>query len=81
MSEREMVGWLARIRAEFREMPGLRLTERQVRRLWSLDAATSAGVLRTLVGEHFLARTAEGNYVRADGGLRTSFSKSAWLRP
>ena len=79
MSELEITGWLARIRAEYREMPGLRLTESQMRRLWSLDAATAARVLRTLLGERFLVRTAEGKYVRADSGLRKSFSQPAWL--
>jgi len=66
MSEPELARWLARIRAEYREMPGLRLTEPQVRRLWCLDTATCAGVLRALVSEHFLVRTAKGNYVLAD---------------
>jgi hypothetical protein len=30
---------LARVRAEFCEMPGLCLTARQARRLWALDGA------------------------------------------
>ena len=72
--EPQMVGWLARIRAEYREMPGLRLTEPQVRRLWSLDADTCSRVLGALVREHFLARTAGGNYMLADRRLGKSWS-------
>lgn len=55
-----------RIRAEFLEMPGLRLTSRQAARLWHLDLATCEAVLATLVVEHFLQCTAGGAFVRAD---------------
>ncbi len=37
---------LRRIRGEFREMPGLRLSLEQAMRLWSLDRATCVDVLR-----------------------------------
>ena len=36
---------LSRIRGEFREMPGLRLSLEQAMRLWSLDRATCVDVL------------------------------------
>lgn len=32
----ELVDWLIRVEAEYREMPGLQLTERQMQRLWEL---------------------------------------------
>lgn len=57
---------LYRIRGEFIEMPGLRLTIEQASRLWHMDAATCAEVLVRLVGERFLMRTRNGAYVRAD---------------
>lgn len=53
-----------RIRAEYNEMPGLRLTEPQARRIWNLDAMRCQGVLRTLVENEFLRRTPEGAFVR-----------------
>jgi hypothetical protein len=37
-----------RIRGEFLEMPGLRLTPRQASRLWAVDASTSEFVLDSL---------------------------------
>ncbi len=55
-----------RIRGEFLEMPGLRLTLQQASRLWHLDAATCTSALMRLVGDRFLERTASGAYVRAD---------------
>ena len=58
---------LRRIRGEYREMPGLRLTTAQAQRLWSLDCASCQSVLRRLVQEHFLWRTSDGTFVRYDG--------------
>jgi Fic family protein len=55
-----------RIRGEFLEMPGLRLTSEQAARLWHVDAATCTAVLSRLVAERFLTRTRTGAYVRAD---------------
>jgi hypothetical protein len=53
-----------RIRAEYLEMPGLRLTERQARRIWNLDASRCDAVLRALMDAQFLRRTPDGAYVR-----------------
>ena len=57
---------LKRIRGEFLEMPGLRLTSAQASRLWGLDAATCQRLLRTLVDSRFLTRTSDGRYRRAE---------------
>jgi hypothetical protein len=57
-----------RIRGEFLEMPGLRLTLDQAARLWHMDAAVCADALRRLVGDRFLMRTRHGAYVRVDQG-------------
>ena len=53
-----------RVRGEFMEMPGLRLTPTQAARLWAVDRLTSAHVLDRLVAIGFLSRTREGAYVR-----------------
>jgi hypothetical protein len=55
---------LRRIQNEYREMPGLKLTEAQARRLWDLDVSTCSVVLTTLLQRRFLKRTASGTYVR-----------------
>jgi hypothetical protein len=53
---------LTRIRGEFREMPGLRLTFGQAQRLWQLEAHVCEAVLERLVSEGFLVRNSGGNY-------------------
>jgi len=53
-----------RIRGEFLEMPGLRLTPEQARRLWRLDETSCEAVLGALVDAHFLARTRDGAFVK-----------------
>ena len=57
---------LYRIRGEFLESPGMRLTLEQAARLWHMDAATCATALMRLVAERFLTRTRHGAYVRLD---------------
>ena len=52
------------IRARYLLIPGLRLTQAQVRRLWSLDAVTCEALLDALIDIRFLRRTQEGAYVR-----------------
>jgi DNA-binding IclR family transcriptional regulator len=54
-----------RVRGEFLEMPGLRLTPAQASRLWALDPGTSRRLLDGLAESGFLARTREGAYLRA----------------
>jgi hypothetical protein len=75
---------LRRVRTEFRDMPGLRLTERQAGRLWGLDQASCAALLTALVDSHFLIRTRDGSFMRIDSGLtletpsqRRGFSSAA----
>lgn len=58
---------VGRVRGEFLEMPGLRLTLEQARRLWRLDDIVCDAVLAALIDAHFLARTSEGSFVRQDG--------------
>jgi hypothetical protein len=62
-----VIPWLDLIRAEYLEMPGLRLTKPQVRRLWSLEAAVCDALLDALVDARFLAKTRHESYVLATG--------------
>lgn len=55
---------LVRVRSEFLEMPGLRLTLRQAARLWGLEGAMSEHLLTRLVESGFLRRTRDGAYMR-----------------
>ena len=57
---------LQRIQCEFLEMPGLRLTERQARRLWNLDSVACANILRALVDGGFLFRTPDGSFMHVE---------------
>ena len=57
---------LAQIRAHYLEMPGLNLTVAQAARLFGVDCHAGAALLAALVDVHFLRRTLNGGYVRAD---------------
>jgi hypothetical protein len=57
---------LRRVQCEFLEMPGLRLTEAQARRLWGLDAASCRAMLGALVDAQFLFRTRDGAFMRVE---------------
>jgi len=59
----ELVG---RIRAEFLEMPGLRLTLTQASRLWGLDERACRHIVDVLVASSFLRWTPSGAFARAD---------------
>lgn len=52
-----------RAEAEYREMPGLKLTAQQASRLWHLDAADSARLLDSMVEAGVLYRAKDGGYV------------------
>ena len=53
-----------RVREEFREMPGLRLTPAQATRLWGLERETAHAVIERLVASAFLRWTASGSVCR-----------------
>ncbi len=59
---------LQRVKGEFLEMPGMRLTEAQARRLWNLDAASCQALLNALVDSKFLFRTRDGAFMRVEHG-------------
>jgi len=57
---------LQRIRGEFHESPGLRLTEREFQRLWNLDAEEASMTIERLMVTRFLRRTMDGTLVRCE---------------
>ena len=59
---------LRRVRGEFTEMPGMRLTVEQAMRLWDLDRMTCHDILGWLVTEHFLQCDPGGRYARTHAG-------------
>jgi len=65
---------LQRLRGEFLEMPGLRLTVQQAERLCGVDPAVCKAILDALVEAKFLSVKRDGSYGRvADGdGSRTA---------
>lgn len=52
------------ISGEFDEMPGMRLTMAQVRRLWNLSAAEAEHIVRVLVGRGALTFDQRGRVCR-----------------
>jgi hypothetical protein len=67
-SSREQI--LRRIRSEYLEMPGLRLTCAQAQRLWAMDRQTCTEVLDSLTEDRFLHRRDDGSYARlVDGAV------------
>lgn len=55
---------LRRVKSEYLEMPGLRLTSAQAQRLWGLDRESCAALLGALVDARFLNRTSDGAFAR-----------------
>ena len=51
---------IRRVRGEFLEMPGLKLTVGQAARLWGLRPAECEAIIAALVDADFLRRTACG---------------------
>ncbi|OLC41565.1 MAG: hypothetical protein AUH43_24375 [Acidobacteria bacterium 13_1_40CM_65_14] len=56
-----------RVKEEFHEMPGLRLTPAQATRLWGLEQETCRAVIESLVAAAFLRWTPTGAVTRAEG--------------
>ena len=54
---------IARIRTEYFEMPGLKLTANQVRRLCGLPVEECERALEVLVDARFLAQSRDGAFV------------------
>jgi hypothetical protein len=59
---------LTRLRAEFLEMPGLRLKSEQVQRLCGVERTLCQMMLDALVNEGFLCVGSDGRYARLTTG-------------
>jgi len=64
----EIVEIVKRIRVEYVEMPDLRLSFVQARRLWNLPADLCETALTTLVQSGFLAKMPDGSFLRRAAG-------------
>ena len=61
---------LFRMRAEFKEMPGLKLTAVQATRLWQMDLRRSETLLNALVVDGLLRRSHDGAYLLSSDPIR-----------
>jgi hypothetical protein len=64
---RELIG---RIRGEFLEMPGLKLSLQQACRLWNLSATACGAALDELRAEGFLYQTQSGAFIAFPSATR-----------
>ena len=64
VDETSLAAAVHRVKSEYLEMPGLRLTVPQAARLWQLDQSLSEAVLAALVEMRFLVRTRNASYAR-----------------
>jgi hypothetical protein len=58
---------LRAIRAEYDQMPGMRLTRAQFRRLWGLDGTACDSAILELIGLGYLQEDPDGRLQRAGG--------------
>ena len=65
---------LTRIRGEYLEMPGLRLTVGQAQRLCGIERRLCQTLLDALVDEEFLCIKSDGCYARRSDGRTTEMS-------
>jgi hypothetical protein len=70
-----------RVQGEFLEMPGLRLTEAQARRLWGMETELCAALLGELVDAKFLFRTRDGAFMRVEhaGPVKGTARMRSWF--
>jgi hypothetical protein len=70
---------LERIRAEYQEMAGMKLTLEQVQRLSGVDKSVCRQVLDSLVNAKFLFLGTDGSYTRSvDTSIRLRTVKAGW---
>ena len=66
MSQMDVHAIAERVRSEFIEMPGLRLTARQAARMWGLDGPSCGAVIDILIRSSFLRWTGTGTVARIE---------------
>lgn len=69
---------LQRIKSEYLEMPGLRLSPCQAHRLWGIDPNVCDALLAALVDAGFLDRTRDGAFVRYNGETSVQGPSFGW---
>jgi hypothetical protein len=62
---------------EYIEMPDLKLTVEQARRLWNLPANVCDAALATLVARGFLTRTPAGAFLRTVSGVPAALPQAS----
>jgi hypothetical protein len=68
-----------RLRAEYLEMPGLRLKAEQVQRLCGIEETICGLILDALVASKFLSVRSDGHYARVSEGSTPARSEKAML--
>ena len=66
LDEIDVASLEARIESEYREMPGLQLTARQMQRMWCLDGPTCEVIIGRLLAHRIVVKTRRDAYARAD---------------
>jgi len=79
MELRDVHEALARIRSEYTEMPEMRLTLPQLKRLLNVPTDACEIALAALVESGFLARTDDGSFRRPEPTLRAQHTGSGRL--
>jgi hypothetical protein len=72
---------IERVRSEYLEMPGMRLTPQQLQRLCGIGPSLCDAVLESMVKSRFLAPRPDGTYVRASDGVPQPRMAKASPRP
>ena len=60
---------VALMHMEYAEMPGLRLTFSQARRMWNLTDDVCLRALATLIESGYLERLKDGSYIRSGSSI------------
>ena len=68
---------MSRIAEDYIEMPDLKLTLSQARRLWNMPEAVAVAALASLVARGFLLQTRDGAYLRRASGAPTPMAKAS----
>ena len=68
---------MSRIAMEYIEMPDLKLSSAQARRLWNIPSDVCDRALAALVERGFLVQTRAGAYLRRSSGAPTALSQAS----
>jgi hypothetical protein len=68
---------ITRIAVDYIEMPDLKLTARQARRLWNVPAEACDRALAALVERGFLVQSRSGTFLRRASGAAVPLSRAS----